>query len=166
VQAAPHTEPAEAAPQPKVPVRSLEDISDLCTKNRDIRLRALLRNFVRPGRFEPGRAEIGLGDDAPKALVGDLQRRLEEWTGIRWMVIVSREATGPTLAEAEVKAQEERVADARQDPDVAAILQRFPGARITDVRIKAPEVESETVEVAAAAESAEGDILPGDDIEF
>ncbi|MCD2184021.1 DNA polymerase III subunit gamma/tau [Rhizobium sp. GN54] len=165
-QAAPSVEPAEAVPQPKVPVRSLEDISDLCTKNRDIRLRALLRNFVRPGRFEPGRAEIGLADDAPKSLVGDLQRRLEEWTGIRWMVIVSREANGPTLAEAEASAQEARVADARQDPDVAAILQRFPGAKITDVRIKAPEVESETVEVAAAAESAEGDILPGDDIEF
>ncbi|PTM97361.1 DNA polymerase III subunit gamma/tau [Mycoplana dimorpha] len=159
-------EPAEAAPQPRVPVNSLEDIADLCTKNRDIRLRALLRNFVRPVKFEAGRAEIGLADDAPKALVGDLQRRLEEWTGIRWMVIVSREAGGLTLAEAETKAQEERVADARQDPDVAAILQRFPGARITDVRIKAPEVESETVEVAAVAESAEGDILPGDDIEF
>ncbi|HVK90434.1 MAG TPA: DNA polymerase III subunit gamma/tau [Mycoplana sp.] len=159
-------EPAETAPQPKVQVNSLEDISDLCTKNRDIRLRALMRNFVRPVKIEAGRAEIGLADDAPKALVGDLQRRLEEWTGIRWMVIVSREAGGMTLAEAEVKAQEERVADARQDPDVAAILQRFPGARITDVRIKAPEVESETVEVAAAAESAEGDILPGDDIEF
>lgn len=165
-QAATHAVPAEAVPQPKVPVLSLEDISDLCTKNRDIRLRALLRNFVRPGRLEPGRAEIGLGDEAPKSLVGDLQRRLEEWTGIRWMVIVSREATGPTLAEAEASAQEARVADARQDPDVAAILQRFPGAKITDVRIKAPEVESETVEVASAAESAEGDILPGDDIEF
>ncbi|MBB3976491.1 DNA polymerase-3 subunit gamma/tau [Rhizobium azooxidifex] len=165
-QAAPQVEPVEAVPQPKVPVRSLEDISDLCTKNRDIRLRALLRNFVRPGRFEPGRAEIGLADDAPKSLVGDLQRRLEEWTGIRWILIVAREATGPTLAEAEAMAQEARVADARQDPDVAAILQRFPGAKITDVRIKAPEVESETVEVAAAAESAEGDILPGDDIEF
>lgn len=162
----PRTEPVEARPEPKVPVRSLEDIADLCTKNRDIRLRALLRNFVRPGRFEPGRAEIGLADDAPKALVGDLQRRLEEWTGIRWIVIVAREATGPTLAEAEARAQEARVADARQDPDVAAILQRFPGAKITDVRIKAPEVEPETVEVAAVAESAEGDILPGDDIEF
>ncbi|MDR6755258.1 DNA polymerase-3 subunit gamma/tau [Mycoplana sp. BE70] len=159
-------DPVEAAPVVKVPVRSLEDIAELCTKNRDIRLRALLRNFVRPVKFEPGRAEIGLADDAPKALVGDLQRRLEEWTGIRWMVIVSREAGGPTLAEAEARAQEQRVADARQDPDVAAILQRFPGAKITDVRIKAPPVESETIEVAAAAESAEGDILPGDDIEF
>ncbi|NVP56686.1 DNA polymerase III subunit gamma/tau [Mycoplana rhizolycopersici] len=162
----PAPQPAEAAPAPKVPVASLEDISELCTKNRDIRLRALLRNFVRPVKFEPGRAEIGLADDAPKSLVGDLQRRLEEWTGIRWMVIVSREAGGLTLAEAEAKAQEARVADARQDPDVAAILQRFPGAKITDVRIKPPEVENETVEVAAAAESAEGDILPGDDIEF
>jgi hypothetical protein len=38
-------------------------------------------------------------------------------------------------------AQEARVADARQDPDVAAILQRFPGAKITDVRIKVQETE-------------------------
>jgi DNA polymerase III subunit gamma/tau len=83
------------------------------------------------------------------------------------MVILSREAGGPTLAEAETQAQEARVADARQDPDVAAILQRFPGAKITDVRIKVQEAEDEpeTVEAAAVAESAEGDILPGDDIE-
>ena len=54
-----------------------------------------------------------------------------------------------------------------KDPDVAAILQRFPGAKITDVRIRAQETEdeAETVEAVAAAESAEGDILPGDDIE-
>ena len=170
-QAEPVPEPtvgrADPQPEPKVPVKSLADISDLCTKNRDIRLRALLRAFVRPVRIEPGRLEIGLADDAPKTLVNDLSNRLQEWTGARWMVILSREAGGPTLAEAEAKAQEDRVADARQDPDVAAILQRFPGAKITDVRIKPAETEDddETVEVAAAAESAEGDILPGDDIE-
>ncbi|QRM53837.1 DNA polymerase III subunit gamma/tau [Sinorhizobium sp. BG8] len=150
----------------KVPVASLNDIADLCTKNRDIRLRALLRGFVRLVRLEPGRLEINLGDDAPKSLVADLQRRLEEWTGTRWMVILSREAGSLTLAEAEAKEQEDRVADARQDPDVAAILQRFPGAKITDVRIKVQEAEVETLEAPAAAESAEGDILPGDDIEY
>ncbi|MCP8896735.1 DNA polymerase III subunit gamma/tau, partial [Shinella daejeonensis] len=159
--------PAEPPPAPKVPVESLSDIADLCTQNRDIRLRALLRAFVRPVRIEAGRLEIGLAEDAPKSLVAELQRRLEEWTGVRWMVILSRDAGGPTLAEAEAQAQQERVADARQDPDVAAILQRFPGARITDVRIKPAETEAdeETAEVAAVAESAEGDILPGDDIE-
>jgi DNA polymerase III subunit gamma/tau len=160
------TMPAEQ-PAPKVPVKSIADIADLCTKNRDIRLRALVRAFVRPVNVEAGRLEISLAEDAPKSLVADLSNRLQEWTGIRWLVILSREAGGQTLAEAETAAQEARVADARQDPDVAAILQRFPGAKITDVRIKVQETEdeAETVAVAAAAESAEGDILPGDDIE-
>ena len=52
------------------------------------------------------------------------------------------------------------------DPDVAAILSRFPGAKITDVRIRTAIVEDDTPSLPAAAESSEGDILPGDDIEF
>ena len=72
--------------------------------------------------------------------------------------------TGDQLVEAEQRAQEERVNDARQDPDVAAILARFPGARITDVRIRTTEEEVENL-APAAAESEDGDIVPGDDIE-
>ncbi len=163
------TRPVEAPaakPEPKVSVRSVSDIADLCGTNRDIKLKTLVRGFVRLVSLEPGRLEINLPDDAPKTLVAELQKKLEDWTGIRWMVILSREPGQPTLIEAETQAQEKRVSDARQDPDVAAILARFPGAKITDVRIKGPEPEeeSETL-VVAAAESEEGDILPGDDIE-
>lgn len=152
--------------EPKVPVRSVSDIADLCGTNRDIKLKTLVRGFVRLVNLEPGRLEINLPDDAPKTLVAELQKKLEDWTGIRWMVILSREPGAPTLLEAETRAQEKRVSDARQDPDVAAILAKFPGAKITDVRIKGPELEEENEPVAvAAAESEEGDILPGDDIE-
>jgi DNA polymerase-3 subunit gamma/tau len=71
------------------------------------------------------------------------------------------------MVEAEANAQAQRVSDARQDPDVAAILAQFPGAKIIDVRVRAPEPEEEEVTAPpAAAESEEGDILPGDDIEF
>ncbi|MBP1857859.1 DNA polymerase III subunit gamma/tau [Rhizobium herbae] len=155
-----------AKAEPKVPVRSVSDIADLCGTNRDIKLKTLVRGFVRLVNLEPGRLEINLPEDAPKTLVAELQKKLEDWTGIRWMVILSREPGQPTLLEAETQAQEKRVSDARQDPDVAAILARFPGAKITDVRIKGPEPEEEIEPVAvAAAESEEGDILPGDDIE-
>ncbi|MGO7216304.1 hypothetical protein ACCS75_35375, partial [Rhizobium ruizarguesonis] len=59
------------------------------------------------------------------------------------------------------------VIDARQDPDVAAILAHFPGAKLIDVRVRAPEPEEEgEVTPPAAAVSEEGDILPGDDIEL
>ena len=155
-------------PVPKVRVNSLSDIADLCSKNRDPKLRALLRNFVRLVRLEPGRLEINLSPDAPKSIVGELQKRLEEWTEIRWMVILSREPGEPTLVETDASTREARLTDARADPDVAAILAQFPGARITDVRIRMQEDEAEEAEAAApaAAESDEGDILPGDDIEI
>ena len=165
VEERPVEAPAAKA-EPKITVRSVSDIADLCGTNRDIKLKTLVRGFVRLVNLEPGRLEINLPDDAPKTLVAELQKKLEEWTGIRWMVILSREPGAPTLIEAETQAQEKRVSDARQDPDVAAILARFPGAKITDVRIKGPELEEDLEPVAvAAAESEEGDILPGDDIE-
>ncbi len=153
-----------AKAEPKVAVKSASDIADLCATNRDIRLKTLVRNFVRLVNLEPGRLEINLPDDAPKTLVAELQKKLEDWTGIRWMVILSREPGQPTLVEAEAATKERQFNDARQDPDVAAIIARFPGAKIADVRIKGPEPEEEP-QAVAAAESAEGDILPGDDIE-
>ena len=154
-----------AKAQPSVPVNSVSDIADLCAKNKDIKLKTLVRGFVRLVRIEPGRLDVNLPDDAPKTLLGELAVKLKEWTGIHWIVSYSRDAGEPTLIEAEQRAQEKRVSDARQDPDVAAILARFPGAKITDVRIRAVE-EEETESVApATAESADGDIVPGDDIE-
>ncbi|MDO9417645.1 DNA polymerase III subunit gamma/tau [Pararhizobium sp.] len=154
-----------AAAAPLVPVRTIGDIVELCAKNRDIKLKTQVRSFARLVRLEPGRLEINLPEDAPRSLVGDLQKRLEEWTGARWMVIVSREPGQPTLIETENSAQEARVNDARADPDVAAILARFPGSKITDVRIRGAEPDIETIVAPAVVESADGDILPGDDIE-
>ncbi|MEK1924049.1 MAG: DNA polymerase III subunit gamma/tau, partial [Rhizobium giardinii] len=101
--------PAEAPvtkAEPKVAVKSASDIAELCATNRDIRLKTLVRNFVRLVNLEPGRLEINLPDDAPKTLVAELQKKLEDWTGIRWMVILSREPGQPTLVEAEAATKE------------------------------------------------------------
>ena len=45
----------------------------------------------------PERLEIALEPNAARALVTDLARKLELWTGRRWTVIVSNEAGQPTL---------------------------------------------------------------------
>ena len=97
--------------------------------------KAQLKSYVRLVRVEPGRLDVGLTGDAPKTLAGDLKARLESWTGRRWMVVLSREEGGRTLAEKEAARRESAILDARNDPAVAAILARFPGAKIIDVRI-------------------------------
>ena len=48
-------------------------------------------------RIEDGRLEVALERNAARALVNDLSRKLEQWTGRRWTVIVSNEAGQPTL---------------------------------------------------------------------
>ncbi len=162
--AAPRT---EERPEPKVPVTSVQDIADLAQKNRDPVMRAKVRNFVRLVKIEPGRLDMRLGEGAPGSLPGELGVKLKEWTGIHWIVSLSKDEGEPTLVEAEGNARNARLVDARQDPDVAAILAQFPGAKITDVRIRAPvQEEIEDTAPPSVAESSEGDILPGDDIEF
>ena len=110
-------------------------------------------------RIEPGRLEISLTPDASPSLPGELLKKLTDWTGAKWSVALSREEGAPTLSERETARRDALVSDARQDPDVAAILARFPGARITDVRIAVTE---ESLAEAALSPSEDGDILPDD----
>lgn len=149
----------EETPKPVslVGIKSLGDITDLCTQHRDPKLKALIRTYVRLVKLEPGRLEISLATDAPRSMVGELQQRLEKWTGSRWMVILSRETGAPTLLETESRQRTDLEADARADPDVAAILARFPGAKIMDVRVKASSDDS-------ALPTDEVYILPVDDM--
>ena len=149
-------------PEPAIdetPLRSLADVVTLATDNRDMQFKVMLRRYVRPVRIEPGRLEIGLTDDAPRDLPGQLGERLKKWTGRRWVVSVAREGGGPTLAEEEDAKRESVFMDARADPAVAAVLARFPGARIIDVRIP----EAAAGEAADHAPVAEAGLEPAPD---
>ena len=143
----------EAPPQPAVeetvPVRGLADIGNLATQNRDLAFKALLKAYVRLVRIEPGKLEISLAENAPRDLVNQIDDRLKKWTGRRWIVAVSREQGGPTLAEQENERREGALSDARADPTVAAILAKFPGAKIIDIRI--PDTPEAPDDAAPAA---------------
>ncbi|RWG56326.1 MAG: DNA polymerase III subunit gamma/tau [Mesorhizobium sp.] len=127
---------------PAVPVKSLADIAALADANRDIAFKVLVKRCVRLVRIEPGRIDVSLTDDAPKMLLNDLTSKLRAWTGRNWLVSLSKEEGSKTLAEMETTKRENAFSDARSDPTVAAILARFPGAKIIDVRIPdVPEAE-------------------------
>jgi DNA polymerase III subunit gamma/tau len=134
---APQAEPAGAA----IAVTRFADIIALAEQMRDLQTKTALERDIRLVRCEDGQLEIALEPSASKALVGELGRKLSEWTGRRWMVVVSAEAGEPT-----VRSQQEarRVAledDIRADPLVQAVLAKFPGAEI--VAVRGPEVVDE-----------------------
>jgi len=115
-------------------------------------------------RIENNHLEVSLTGDAPRTLLNDLSNRLQDWTGRRWVVSLSREEGGATLGEMETARRESAFVDARSDPAVAAILSRFPGAKIIDVRIPDAPGTPETDDAGSPPEIEAG--LAEDDDEL
>jgi DNA polymerase-3 subunit gamma/tau len=133
---APMDEPIAQASQaePVRAVKSFEDLIALAAEKRDLVMKSALERDVRLVAFEDGKLELALEDSARKTLIGDLAKKLQDWTGRRWMVVVSAEAGQPNLrAQAETRKAELKD-NVRGDPLVQAVLARFPGAEIVDVR--------------------------------
>ncbi|MEA2759985.1 MAG: polymerase subunit gamma/tau [Methylobacteriaceae bacterium] len=134
-----------ASPQtttaPKVRIETFDALVALAANNRDIQIKTALERDVHLVRFEEGALEFALAPGASPGLAQTLMRKLQDWTGTRWMVAISSAPGAPTLREqAEAKEQERRVG-VQADPLVRSVLERFPGAEIVAVRSNAPEDE-------------------------
>ncbi len=113
---------------------SFKDILALAAEKRDIKLKGDLERLVRPIRVSPGQIELALEPSAPPGLPGEIARKLEAWTGLRWMVLVAKEGGEKPVAAQARETRDSAFRAAREHPDVAAFLKRFPGAEIVDVR--------------------------------
>ncbi len=119
---------------PALGIANFPALIALANEKRDILTKTALERDVRLVRFEDGRLELALEPSARKTLINDLSRKLSEWTGRRWMVVVSAEQGAPTVnAQNDVK-RAELEQGVRADPLVQAVLARFPGAEIVGVR--------------------------------
>ena len=129
---------ATLAPAPPQ-LHSFADVVALARAKRDVALTRALETDMRVARFEPGRIEFAPVVGASPTLAPTLAKKLQEWTGERWMIAIAQGAAeAPTLREV-AKAQE----DAKREgvaahPVVRRVLEQFPGAKI--VAVREPEV--------------------------
>jgi DNA polymerase-3 subunit gamma/tau len=129
------------APQaaPTLRLSSYPEIVALASEKRDIALKTALEADLRLVRMEDGRLEIALERSAARAVVNDLQRKLEQWTGRRWAVVVSNEEGQPTLRAQAQERKDKLTENVQADPRVQAVMTLFPGTQVIDVRRLAPE---------------------------
>ena len=144
--AEPSARPQMTAPSPEAQsapaalrIASFPELVALAGEKRDLMTKAALEADVRLVRIEDGRLEVALEKSAARTLINDLSRKLEQWTGRRWTVIVSNEAGQPTLRSLNEVAKNQRERAAESDPRVQEVLARFPGAKVVEVRKLAPE---------------------------
>jgi DNA polymerase-3 subunit gamma/tau len=131
--------PVTAQPE-ALTISTFPELVALAGAKRDLMVRAALEADVRLIRIEDGRLELAMERTASRTLINDLSRKLEQWTGRRWSVIVSNEEGQPTLRSQLDQQKNERQQAAEADPRVQEVLARFPGAKVIEVRRLAPEV--------------------------
>ena len=124
---------AAPAPAPRS-FASFQALVDYVQSKRDIKLQSDLERYVSPVLLGERRIEIALTDGAPVGIANDLSRRLEAWTGERWIVSIASVEAGQTIAEQRREQKDNLFREVRGNEDVQKVLASFPGAEIVEVR--------------------------------
>ncbi len=130
-------------------ISRFEELIFLVEDKRDLALKTAIKRHIRLVSFAEGRMEMNLVENPPRDFLTNLGRKLEEWTGKRWMLSVSQKEGAATLAEQEHEENEARMDDAKSHPAVEAILKNFPGSKIVNIRVR--EEEEEVLEAVPEA---------------
>jgi DNA polymerase III subunit gamma/tau len=129
------TETSNAAGKPATPrFGSFEDAVAYAGQVRDITLKIALEEQVELVKFGPGFIELHVLDGAPQNLAQELSRKLQAWTGERWIVSLSEARGLEPLGARQRAANARAVEDIRKHPVVKSVMHHFPDAEIKGVR--------------------------------
>ncbi len=125
-----------ASTAPTMALATIEAVLAEAEKRREHRLAREIKDDMHVSRFERGRIEFEPGERASPDLAARLSRTLQEWTGERWMIMVVAGGPKPeTLRTRMVAAEAALKAEVARDPLIAAILDKFPGSKIADIKV-------------------------------
>jgi DNA polymerase-3 subunit gamma/tau len=134
-------EAEQDAPSPEVKAApsalaftSFESIAAHATEIRDIKLKVALEEQVELVQFGPGFLELHLLEAAPRNLAQDLSKKLQAWTGERWIVSLSEKRGRPPLGQQRREDAERAVEEMKRHPAVKRVMHHFPEAQIKSVR--------------------------------
>jgi len=131
------TLPAELYDDPSP--KSFQDLVALFERHNEASIAFHLNDNVHSGKFIPGRVTLRLKDQTPDNLIGRMSELLKQWTGQSWLISQTRDRGDDTLYEQEQEAARHLQARLMENPLVKALLDRFPGAKISDIRKKVEE---------------------------
>lgn len=120
----------EGAPE----LDSFEAVVAFVGQKRDLKLKISLEKYARLVRYKLGHIELHMEENAPSTLANELGQKLNTWTGLRWIVSLSRDQGQKTIAEQKQEKEAKELAMVKDHPMVQKMFEYFPDAEITDIR--------------------------------
>ncbi|MDC0617905.1 DNA polymerase III subunit gamma/tau [Candidatus Pelagibacter sp.] len=115
-------------------LNSFDDLLELCSSKKEIKLKYELEKNVNLVSFENKRIEISFNEDLDKDFIKDLSLKLYEWTKERWIITLSKTKGQPSKKEEEVNLKKELIDSVKKSSIYRDILQKFPDAELIDIK--------------------------------
>ena len=120
-------------------ISTLEELLNICTLKKEMKLKYELEKNVNLVKFEIGRIEISFNDNLDKNFVKDLSSKLHEWTNQRWIISFSKMIGEISLKEKQKKQKLELISEAKDTQLYKTMLNYFSDAELIDIKTKETE---------------------------
>ena len=120
----------------KISIESFNQLLNICIERKEIKLRYELEKNVNLVGFDRNRIEISFNDNLDKNFVKDLSLKLFEWTGLRWIITLSKEKGEISIKEKEQNKKIELFKKAEKSEFYKILKEKFPDANLIDVILK------------------------------
>ncbi len=127
------------SPQYDPPPKNFEELVALFERHNEAAIAFQLNDNAHLESFAPGRLDIRLKKQAPRELTGRMIALLKQWTGQSWIISLSTAQGEDTLYEQERESERQLHARLMGTPLIKALLEQFPGAKISDIRKRIDE---------------------------
>tara|TARA_B100001989_G_scaffold247394_1_gene219533 strand:+ start:68 stop:1714 length:1647 start_codon:yes stop_codon:yes gene_type:complete len=123
-------------PKFKSPINSLDELLEVCTQNKEAKLKYEIEKNVNLVSFEKNRIEISFNDRLDKNFVKDLSLKLFEWTNERWIITLSKIKGNMSIKEKEKDEKNKLLEKAKDTKIYKNVLNNFSDATLVDVKRK------------------------------
>ena len=125
----------ETPNQAKLQIKTFEDLIELCSLKKEIKLKYELETNVNLVGFEKNRIEISFNERLDKEFIKNLSAKLYEWTNDRWIISLSKESGEPSKKEKETIFRKELLEKEKKNKVYKKVLETFPDAELIDIEI-------------------------------
>ncbi len=114
---------------------SFDELISLCDKKKELKLKYELINNINLVSFSECRIEIGFNENLNKDFIKDLSNKLFDWTGKRWIISLSKKK-GAISKKQEATINKNKLFDeAKKSKIYKKVLEIFPDAELTDIKL-------------------------------
>ncbi len=117
-------------------IRSFNDLIEICSNKKEIKLKYELEKNVNLVKFENNRIEISFNESLNKEFVKELSSKLFEWTNERWIITFSKLKGERSIKDQQKNIKEKLINDSKNSEIYKDVINNFPDAELINVESK------------------------------